>query len=161
MRLAGIVPESIVDGPGMRYVVFTQGCPHCCPGCHNPHTHDPSGGFDISPGELVSRFLLSARENPLLDGLTISGGEPLTQARELLPLADAAGEEGLNIWLYTGYTIEEIRSRGNWDDAELLRRVDALVDGRFIESMRTMDAPFKGSSNQRIIKSPVLYIHTT
>jgi anaerobic ribonucleoside-triphosphate reductase activating protein len=160
MRIAGVIPESIVDGPGIRYVVFTQGCPHRCPGCHNPKTHDPSGGYEIDPEELAANFLRAAAENPLLDGVTISGGEPLTQARGLLPLADAVRELKLNLWLYTGYTIEELADRGDENETELLKRVDMLVDGRYEEGLRTLDGYFAGSLNQRIIKEPILYVYT-
>jgi anaerobic ribonucleoside-triphosphate reductase activating protein len=159
VRIAGVVRESIVDGPGVRYVVFAQGCPHRCPGCHNPATHDPSGGYEISPGDLAARFLEDASENPLLDGVTISGGEPLSQARDLLPLAEAARGLGLNLWLYTGYTVEEIASRGEYADMELLKMADALVDGRFDKNLRTL-AGFVGSTNQRIIGCSELYKYT-
>ena len=151
MRLAGIVRESIVDGPGVRYVVFVQGCPHRCPGCHNPQTHDPSGGYEISSGELEADFLLEASQNPLLDGLTISGGEPLVQAADLLPLAASAKRLGLGVWLYTGYTIEEIGALGEASQKDLLKVTDVLVDGRFDESLRTLDSGFAGSSNQKIL----------
>ncbi|MDR1516005.1 MAG: anaerobic ribonucleoside-triphosphate reductase activating protein [Synergistaceae bacterium] len=151
MRIAGIASESIVDGPGLRYVVFTQGCFHCCPGCHNPATHDPAGGYEISSDALAAAFLREAGENPLLSGLTISGGEPLLQARELLPLAGAARKAGLSLWIYTGYTIEEIASSGDSCHKELLEMADALVEGRFDEDLRTLEEDFVGSRNQRII----------
>ena len=77
LRIAGTIGESIVDGPGIRYVVFTQGCPHGCPGCHNPQTHDPAGGFWAETDEILSVLA----ENPLLDGITLSGGEPFLQPR--------------------------------------------------------------------------------
>jgi anaerobic ribonucleoside-triphosphate reductase activating protein len=160
MRIAGITPESIVDGPGVRYVVFTQGCPHRCRGCHNPSTHDFGGGIEITPEELAARFLKEAGENPLLSGVTISGGEPLIQARELLPLAEAARGVGLDLWLYTGYTIDEIASRGDVYEARLLKNVNALVDGRFEEKLRTFDAHYIGSLNQRIFEVKTLYKHT-
>jgi anaerobic ribonucleoside-triphosphate reductase activating protein len=159
MRIAGIIRESIVDGPGLRFVVFTQGCPHRCPGCHNPETHDIHGGSEMPPCDVVSVFLCEADGNPLLDGVTISGGEPLLQAKELLPLAEAVKDRGLGLWLYTGYTIEEIASRGDRHELELLAKVDALVDGRFVEELRpagSHEAPFAGSANQRIIEAPIL-----
>jgi anaerobic ribonucleoside-triphosphate reductase activating protein len=160
MRLAGIVRESIVDGPGLRYVVFAQGCPHCCPGCHNPETHDPSGGYEISPGELEAGFRREVKENPLISGLTISGGEPLVQARELLPLACSAKRLGLGVWIYTGYTIEEIAAQGDAGQKELLKTTEVLVEGRFDESLRTLDAGFIGSLNQRMIGSAELHKYT-
>jgi anaerobic ribonucleoside-triphosphate reductase activating protein len=160
MRLAGIVRESIVDGPGVRYVVFVQGCPHRCPGCHNPATHDPSGGYEISSGELEADFSREAGENPLLSGLTISGGEPLIQARELLPLASSAKRLGLSVWLYTGYTIEEIAAKGDAGQKELLKMTDVLVDGRFDENLRTLEAGFVGSLNQKVLDRAELHKYT-
>ncbi|MDL2263266.1 anaerobic ribonucleoside-triphosphate reductase activating protein [Synergistaceae bacterium OttesenSCG-928-I11] len=159
-RLSGIIPESIVDGPGIRYVVFTQGCPHRCPGCHNPGTHDPEGGYERSTDELIADFEKNFDENPLLDGVTISGGEPMIYARELLPFARAVKESGLNLWIYTGYTIEELCAREDADEIALLEAADALVDGRFVLELRTLGVRFIGSSNQRIIEKPGLYIHT-
>lgn len=154
MRLHAIVEESIVDGPGLRFVVFTQGCPHNCPGCHNPQTHDPDGGYEISSEELIAKFERLSAQNPLLDGVTLSGGEPLLHARELLPFAKAVRGMGFDIWLYSGYTLEEIVLRGNEDEMALLENVATLVDGRFERKRKTLDLPFVGSSNQRIIDAP-------
>jgi anaerobic ribonucleoside-triphosphate reductase activating protein len=154
VRINAIVEDSIVDGPGLRYVVFVQGCPHGCPGCHNPQTHDPDGGYEESAGRVVENFRRSLAENPLIGGVTISGGEPFVQARELLPFAEAVRAAGLNLWVYTGYTIEEIAERGDPDEISLLSRADALVDGRFVLGLRTLESNFVGSSNQRIIESP-------
>jgi anaerobic ribonucleoside-triphosphate reductase activating protein len=152
MRLSGIVEESIVDGPGVRYVVFTQGCPHRCPGCHNPQTHDRDGGYEIGAAELTEKFKRSAAENPLLSGVTISGGEPFIQARCLVPFAEAVRIAGYDLWIYTGYVMEEITARADRDEMALLARADALVDGPFVEELRTLERRFIGSSNQRIIK---------
>ena len=160
MRLSGIISESIVDGPGIRYVVFTQGCPHGCPGCHNPGTHDPAGGYERSVEELTADFQKNLDENPLLDGVTISGGEPMAQACALLPFARTVKASGLNLWIYTGYTIGEICERGDANEIALLETADVLVDGRFEEHLRTLEARFIGSANQRIIERPGLYIHT-
>jgi anaerobic ribonucleoside-triphosphate reductase activating protein len=160
VRLSGVVPESIVDGPGIRYVVFVQGCPHACQGCHNPGTHDPAGGYELPVEELIADFRKNFLENPLLDGVTLSGGEPMASARELLPFARAVRESGLGLWVYTGYTIEELAERGNADEIALTELADALVDGRFEEGLRTLEARFIGSLNQRIIERPGLYIHT-
>ena len=154
MRINSIVRESIVDGPGIRYVLFTQGCLHNCPGCHNPQTHGMDGGVEISLRELIAGLKHEAGENPLLDGVTISGGEPLLQARSLVPFADAALSLGLGIWLYTGFTMEEIASRGDPDELSLVERADALVDGRFELDKRTLESRFAGSTNQRIIERP-------
>jgi anaerobic ribonucleoside-triphosphate reductase activating protein len=132
--------------------VFVQGCPHRCAGCHNPQTHDPSGGYEIGGAELISCFQASTQDNPLLCGVTLSGGEPFAQARSLLPFARRVGEFGLDLWIYTGWTIEEIFSRRDPHETALLGCADALVDGRFEPGKRTLEIPFIGSSNQRIIR---------
>ncbi|MEG0321780.1 MAG: 4Fe-4S single cluster domain-containing protein, partial [Oscillospiraceae bacterium] len=104
MRIASTISDSIVDGPGLRFTVFTQGCPHGCPGCHNPDTHDPNGGSEVSLEDLAAKML----KNPLTDGLTLSGGDPFTQAADCAALAQMAKKAGLNIWAYTGYTYENL-----------------------------------------------------
>lgn len=147
MRIAGTVQDSIVDGPGFRFTVFTQGCSHRCPGCHNPHTHDPAGGTTHSIEELVERM----RSNPLTDGLTLSGGEPFEQAEDCLLLARAAHENGLNVWSYTGYLFEYLRDQGTESQRALLAEVDVLVDGPFLLTERTLSLPWRGSGNQRLI----------
>ena len=152
LRLAGITDESIVDGPGLRYVVFVQGCPHRCEGCHNPQTHDPSGGYEIGGAELISRFQAFARDNPLICGVTHSGGEPFAQARPLLLFARYVRECGLDLWIYTGWTINEILSRLDPHETALLGCADALVDGRFEDERMTLEIPLVGSGNQRIIR---------
>ena len=154
MRISGIVPESIVDGPGIRFVVFAQGCLHNCPGCHNPQTHDLSGGSEISPVELVDRLSKALDDNPLIDGITLSGGEPMLQAASFIPLADYAHDRGLDVWLYTGYTAERILAECGRDELELMCKADVLVDGPFEAAQRTIEIPFVGSTNQRVIKSP-------
>ena len=104
MRIAGTVSESIVDGPGLRLTVFTQGCPHRCPGCHNPQTHDPAGGREETTTALLARYTA----DPLLDGLTLSGGEPMEQAAECAALAEAVHALGGNVWVYTGWRYEAL-----------------------------------------------------
>ena len=146
MRIAGLANDSIVDGPGLRLTVFTQGCPHHCPGCHNPQSHDFTGGELRDTGEILEIM----RDNALLDGITLSGGEPFAQPEACAELARAAHEDGLNVWCYTGYTFEDLlEGRTEW--MELLRNIDVLVDGPFVLSQRTLEAHFRGSSNQRII----------
>ena len=146
IRIAGVVNDSIVDGAGMRFTMFTQGCPHGCPGCHNPQTHDFSGGTEMETDELIRRF----RRNPLLDGITLSGGEPFCQSEACLQLAQAAHAAGLNVWSYSGYTFEElVNGKEEWKN--LLLELDVLVDGRFILEKRTLECRFRGSSNQRLI----------
>ena len=147
MRVAGIVNDSIVDGPGFRLAVFAQGCPHACPGCHNPQTHDFSGGFELDTELIVEKM----RKNPLLDGLTLTGGEPFCQPQACAALAKAAKEMGLNVWCYTGYTFEELMKASHSDQMNLLRYLDVLVDGRFRLEKRTLECRFRGSSNQRIL----------
>ena len=149
IRLAGVVRESIVDGPGIRFVVFCQGCPHRCPGCHNQPTHDFSGGYDCS----VERILAAIDENPLLSGITFSGGEPICQTDGFLTLARGIKERNLHIILYSGYTFEELTEKARADEklAELLRLVDVLIDGRYEEEHRDLTLLFRGSTNQRAL----------
>ncbi len=149
LRIAGTVNDSIVDGPGIRFTVFTQGCPHHCEGCHNPQTHDFNGGSEADIDEIISKFL----SNPLLDGITLSGGEPMCQAKALVPIAKAAREHGLNVITYTGYTYEQLIEGANDTNGwrELLDYVDFLIDGRFELSQRSLELHFKGSRNQRVI----------
>lgn len=149
LRIAGTVNDSIVDGPGLRYAVFTQGCPHDCPGCHNPQTHDFSGGKDIDTSEILAQI----RKNPLLDGLTLTGGEPFCQCTACIALAQGAHAHGLNVWCYSGYTFEElINGKAEW--RLLLQNIDVLVDGPFLLEKRSLDCRFRGSSNQRLIDVP-------
>lgn len=149
LRIAGTVNDSIVDGPGLRYAVFTQGCPHDCPGCHNPQTHDFSGGKDIDTSEILAQI----RKNPLLDGLTLTGGEPFCQCTACIALAQGAHAHGLNVWCYSGYTFEElINGKAEW--RLLLQNIDMLVDGPFLLEKRSLDCRFRGSSNQRLIDVP-------
>ncbi len=147
MRIASTVSDSIVDGPGLRFTVFTQGCPHHCPGCHNPHTHPPDGGEEISVQTLFARFL----DNPLLDGLTLSGGEPFMQAGECAALARLVHQHGQSVWTYTGFLYEDLIEEADPDRLLLLRETDVLVDGPFLERQKSYDALFRGSTNQRLI----------
>ena len=149
IQLAGVVRESIVDGPGIRFVVFCQGCPHLCPGCHNPVTHDFSGGYPCE----VEKIIKAIDENPLLDGVTFSGGEPACQPKAFLNLAKQIRERGLNIIMYSGFTLEQLTKMGKTDVAlaELLAHIDYLIDGRYEEALRDLTLPFRGSKNQRII----------
>ena len=150
LRISGIVPESIVDGPGFRYVIFTQGCPHHCPGCHNPQTHDFEAGT-WADGEAILREI---RENTLLAGATFSGGEPFCQAQPLAELAREIHKMGKNVFVYTGYVYEKLLEMAKTDSsiAALLKETDTLVDGPYIEALKDMELRFRGSSNQRIIE---------
>lgn len=149
LRIAGTVNDSIVDGPGFRFTIFTQGCPHHCEGCHNPHTHDFNGGEVKTTEEITQKIL----ENPLLDGVTFSGGEPFCQAKPLCEIARAVKGKGLNIVTYTGYTfeklVEEATEENGWRN--LLELTDYLVDGPFVLAKRSLALHFRGSSNQRVI----------
>lgn len=149
IRIAGIVSESIVDGPGIRYTIFTQGCKHNCEGCHNPHTHSFEGGYRVNIEQIISEIM----ENPLLDGVTLSGGDPFEQAKELAELAHCLREKGYNIMTYTGYTYEYLIKNSSeingWN--ELLLNTDILVDGRFELSKKNLKLKFRGSENQRMI----------
>ncbi|MDE6734086.1 MAG: radical SAM protein [Desulfovibrio sp.] len=149
LRLAGIVEDSIVDGPGLRLTIFTQGCPHGCPGCHNPETHPVNGGSFHSLDELAARY----RENPLLSGVTFSGGEPFLQAQPLAVLAGRIHTLGGTVITYTGYIFEELAARARMDAAvaALLDATDLLIDGPYIEALRSLDIAWRGSSNQRLL----------
>ena len=152
LRIAGIEPESFVDGPGIRMTIFTQGCHHNCPGCQNPQTHDFNGGREIDIEEIVSML----DDNPLLDGVTFSGGDPMDQAEALIPLARIIKERGLNLVIFTGYTYERLMelAAGRPGFTELLSYADILIDGPFIMAKKSLEIKFRGSSNQRIIDVP-------
>ena len=147
IRLAGIVDESIVDGKGIRMTVFTQGCPHHCPGCHNPQTHDFTGGTEEDTDEIFERFC----ENPLLRGITFSGGEPFCQPVPLKTLADCVHSVKKDVTIYTGWTYEQLIAMHDPDVDALLSVCDVLVDGPFVESLKDPDLLFRGSENQRLI----------
>ena len=151
IRLAGAANDSIVDGPGIRLAIFVQGCTHDCPGGQNPETHDPDGGYVKTVDDIVAAM----ERNPLLDGITFSGGEPMEQPVPLVELADAAHARNLNVWCYTGYTFEQLLDgKPSKEARELLDHVDVLVDGPFILSQRSLDLHWKGSANQRVIDVP-------
>jgi anaerobic ribonucleoside-triphosphate reductase activating protein len=149
IRLAAILPESLVNGPGIRRVLFSQGCPHNCKGCFSTHTHSYTDGALINMDEIIEDI----RRNPLLRGVTFSGGEPWEQADKFAYIAKAVKSFGLTVWCYTGYTFEHIiknqSKRKGW--SELLQYIDVLVDGKFQEDRKDEELKFRGSSNQRII----------
>jgi len=149
MKIAGLLHDSIVDGPGLRFVVFTQGCIIRCKGCHNKNTWDTDGGAEV-PVEYIIEEMLS---NPLIDGLTLSGGEPFLQAKDCASLATVARQNGLNVWVYTGKTFEEllIDAKENNEIHKLLVFTDVLVDGQYIASGRTLTLKWRGSDNQRVL----------
>lgn len=145
LALAGLTRESTVDGPGVRLALFLQGCPHHCKGCHNPETWDQAGGEIWTVKATLD--LLGKKLTPLHQGITISGGEPFLQPEALLALVEGIRQRfpHLNIWCYSGYLFEDLKA------SPVLRYLDVLVDGPFIEEEREMDLPFRGSRNQRII----------
>lgn len=149
IRLAGVIEESIVDGPGIRFTIFVQGCYHKCEGCHNEHTQDFDGGEDRS----IDSLLAEIKENSLLDGVTFSGGEPFEQSEALSALARELKSLNYHIITYSGYTYEEIlkKSKERPSLLELLKYTDILVDGKFDLKQRNLRLKFRGSENQRII----------
>lgn len=146
MKVMNIIQDSIVDGEGLRTVIFFAGCSHFCKGCHNPSSWNINNGVEVS----LEEILKEVKKNPLND-VTFSGGDPIYQVKELVKLAKEIKKLDKNIWCYTGYTIEELRSINNKDINELLETIDVLVDGRFEIDKLDLSIPFRGSTNQRII----------
>lgn len=153
LRVSGIIKDSIVDGPGLRYTVFTQGCYHKCEGCHNPQTHDPQGGFSVDTDKLFEEFMA----NPMYKGITLSGGEPFLQSD---PLADLVikirrTDPSKDIICYSGYTFEQLKKSIDVDRImsymRLLYNIDYLIDGPFVKDKASLDCKWRGSTNQRII----------
>ena len=145
LRVAGIVEDSIVDGPGLRLTVFAQGCSRRCPGCHNPDTWDYSAGMEVETENILE--MMTA--NPLLDGLSLSGGEPFDQAAAFAGLARGARKKGYHVMAWSGYTFEELAK--DPVRRQLLEAVDVLVDGPFVLEERSLDLPWRGSKNQRVL----------
>lgn len=148
IHLSDTVNDSIVDGPGLRFTIFVQGCPHRCKGCHNPQTHAFEGGTQVAPEVLLEKI----RANPLLDGVTFSGGEPFCQAQALAELGKEIRKMSLNIITYTGYTFEYLYAHRTENGyGALLSVTDILIDGQFVEALRSLELRFRGSANQRIL----------
>ena len=146
IRLAAYLqPDSIVDGEGVRTVLWTQGCPHACPGCHNPGTHDFDGGALVDVDEVIAELQKVKNQ----DGITLSGGDPVCQSDACYEISKAAHEMGLNVWCYTGFTYEQMLL--NPKAKRLLEQIDVLVDGKFMLEEKSYDIYFRGSRNQRII----------
>ncbi len=145
LRVAGLKHDSIVDGKGFRYVIFSQGCKHFCKNCHNPKTHA------LDAGRLVSTDAIKAdiQKNPLLQGITLSGGEPFLQIEPLIDITTWAKSRGLDVWAFSGFTYEELLADENM--SKLLGLCDVLVDGRYVDELQTLDTAWVGSSNQRVI----------
>ena len=149
LYIAGIEPESIVDGPGYRYTIFTQGCPHNCPGCHNPKTHPLEGGTKVE----ISQLFAEVAAKPVLRGVTFSGGEPFLQAKPLAALAECVHSIGKTVITYSGYTYEYLCEHATEENgwAALLAETDFLIDGPYVEEQASLEIKFRGSRNQRII----------
>lgn len=147
LRISGVEPESIVDGPGFRYAIFAQGCPHDCAGCHNQQTHPFDGGRELTDEEVLQAF----SENPLLAGVTFSGGEPFCQAVEFAQLAEKIHALGKDVVTYTGYEYEQLCSMKADGVQELLIQTDILIDGPYLEEDRDLTLRFRGSRNQRVL----------
>ncbi len=145
LRVAGIIEESIVDGPGLRFVLFLQGCRTHCKGCQNPQTWDFDGGTPVSAADILARIQC----DPLVHGITFSGGEPFEQAEALLPLAAELKNRGYHLMAFSGYTFEQLLPKPGC--RELLSLLDLLVDGPFIEEEKSLELRFRGSRNQRIL----------
>ena len=147
MNISGIIYDSVVDGEGIRNTLFISGCLHHCYGCHNPQTWDFNYGYEFTK-EKQKEFIKKCKDNPLLDGITISGGDPVYSSKELIPFLKEYKKENPThtIWLYTGFKYEDIK------DNKILKLIDVLVDGKYIEDLRDITLAFRGSSNQRIIK---------
>ncbi len=148
IRIAGTVEESIVDGPGLRYVLFTQGCPHRCPGCHNPETHPFDGGRLVTLDWIVNDIT----RNPITRGVTFSGGEPFSQCEQLAVLGKELKRRGYNLVAFSGYLFEDLVSSSRF--RPLLELLDILVDGPFVLAERSLTLRFRGSANQRILDVP-------
>lgn len=153
IRLASpLQTDSIVDGEGIRTVLWTQGCSHHCKGCHNPGTHAFDGGFSIDTEELKQEIAKLRGQ----DGITLSGGDPFFQINSVLEIATYCQEIGLNVWAYTGFTFEQLQERAikNPNLLKLLQKIDVLVDGKFEIEQKSLNLYFRGSRNQRIIDVP-------
>jgi len=147
IKLSGIINESIVDGPGFRYVIFTQGCKKRCFMCHNAETQPLDGGYEETLDNLVNDW----QKNPLLQGITISGGEPFLQPEAVLYLIKKAKETNLDVVVYSGYYFDELKRFKNKFVDEILQTADYLIDGPFEYEKKNLNLLFRGSSNQRII----------
>ena len=149
LNLSGIMGDSIVDGPGIRTTFFCQGCPHHCEGCHNPETWDFGCGTPMAVEAIVD----IVRSNPLCRGVTFSGGEPFAQAEGFAKLAKLLKEAGYEVASYTGYTFEDLLN-GSEAQKQLLEAIDILIDGPFLLAEKSLEVPFRGSKNQRILDVP-------
>lgn len=152
LQVFGLVPDSIVDGPGLRYGIFVQGCSHGCPGCHNPESQPCEGGTTYS----IDSIYEDIRGNKLIQGVTFSGGEPFEQPEACARLARTLKGDGYNIWAYSGYTFDALKRMAEENPAilDFLESVDVLVDGPYVEALHSYELDWRGSSNQRLIDVP-------
>ncbi len=153
VNLAGVAMDSIVDGPGIRVAIFTQGCPHHCKGCHNPNTHS----FGTGQNQSVQELYALVKTNPLARGVTFSGGEPFAQSEALAALAALLKADGYELAAYSGYTFEQLMDTAAQDAPArraFLEKLDILIDGPFVQAERNLDLRFRGSANQRILAVP-------
>lgn len=160
MKISGFYDESISNGLGWRAVLFVSGCPHHCPGCHNQEAQDFNYGEDFNKQEILDKI----KENSILKGITISGGEPLCKENipEVLDFIKDVKKirPEFNVWCYSGYTLEQLLARNDDITNKCLDEIDVLVDGQFVQSKKDPTLKFKGSSNQRIIDlKPTLKTH--
>ena len=146
MKVMNIIHDSVVDGDGLRTVIFFAGCPHFCEGCHNPASWNIRNGTEMTVDQVVQEVA----SNPLTD-VTLSGGEPFFQALEVAQVARRLKALGKHIWAYSGYTLEQLQDSEDKAKRELLSYCDVLVDGPFILEKRDLTLQFRGSSNQRVI----------
>lgn len=145
INLAGITLDSIVDGPGLRTTIFTQGCPHACPGCHNPETWTFTDNDRRDVEQVIKEIVSSSNK-----AVTFSGGEPFSQAKACYKIAKRLKDSGFNLWAYSGYKFEELLN-GSEDQVNFLKQLDVLVDGKFILEQKSLSLLYKGSRNQRVI----------
>lgn len=152
MNISGIVHESLVDGLGIRTTIFISGCKHNCKGCQNPEVQNFNNGKEFTLD--IQRYIVNQiKNNPLIQGITLSGGDPMFSAEDICEFLKLAKGElvNINIWCYTGFTFEEIIASKDIHMMELLKMCDVIVDGKFIEEEKDITLAFKGSRNQRII----------
>lgn len=150
LRILGTYRETVVDGEGLRYSIYFAGCTHACKGCHNKESWCPDNGTLVTE-EYLDKIISEINSNPLLDGITLSGGDPLYNPEEMLEIIKYLKEKtGMNIWLYTGYTIEELRKDNK--RMAVLEYANTIVDGKFVQELYDPLLKFRGSSNQRIIR---------